>query len=80
MRIVQDQYLQHFDRCLLKLGNGDLPIAELPDSVHIPPDIPYEIQDDSGIGIMEALMHFVEKIFPNINANYHGPEQKWNFD
>ena len=38
MRICQDLSLQHFDRCFLMLGNGDLPIAELPDSIHIPPE------------------------------------------
>ena len=37
MRIGQDESLQHFDRCLLKLGIGDHPIEELPDSIHIPP-------------------------------------------
>ena len=62
MRIGQDQALQLFDRCLLKLGNGDLPIAELPDSIHIQPENPYEIQDDSGIGIRESLRHFMDKI------------------
>ena len=76
MRIGQDQSLQHFDRCLLKLGNGDLPIAEQPDSIHIPPGNLYEIQDDSGIAIKESIRHFVEKIFPNINANFHASEKQ----
>ena len=68
--------MQHFDSSLLKLGNGDLPIAELPVSIHIPPENPYGTQDDSGIAIMESLRHFVEKIFPDINANFHAPEQQ----
>ena len=63
IRIGQDQSLQHFDRCLLKLGNGDLQIAELPDSIHIPLEKLHEIQDDSGIAIWESIRHFVEKIF-----------------
>ena len=69
MRIGLDQSLQHFDRCLLKLGNGDLQIAELPDSIHISPEYMYEIQDDSSIAIRESLRHFVEKIFPDIIGN-----------
>ena len=77
MRIGQDQSLQHYDSCLLKLGNEDLPIAELPDSIHIPPENPYGKQDDSGIAIRESLSHFVEKIFPDINANFHASEQQW---
>ena len=76
MIIVQDQFLLHFDRCLLKLGNGDLPIVELCDSIHIPPENIYEKQDDSGNAIKESLRHFVEKIFPDINANFHTPEQQ----
>ena len=43
MTIGQDQFLQHANRCIHKLGNGDLPMAELSDSIHIPPEIPYEI-------------------------------------
>ena len=77
MTIGQDQFLKHFDRCLLKLGNGAQPIAELRDSIHIPPENPCEIQDDSGIAIRESLRHFVEKIFPDINANLSAPEQQW---
>ena len=76
MRIGQDQSLQHFHRCLLIFGNGDLPIAELPDIIHIPPENPYKIQYDSGVSIRESLRHFVEKIFPNIDANFHAPEQQ----
>ena len=77
MRIGQDQTLQHLDGGLLKLGNGDLPIAELPDSIHIPPENICEIQDDSGIAIRESLRHFMEKIFSDISANFHAPEQQW---
>ena len=76
MTIGQDQFLLHFDRCILKLGSGDQPIAELPDSINIPPENPYKIQDDSGIAIRESLRHYVEKIFPDINANFHAPEQQ----
>ena len=75
MAIALDKSLQHFDRCLLILGNGDLPIAELPDSIHIPPENLFEIQDDSGIAIRQSPTHFVEKIFSDINANFHAPEQ-----
>ena len=57
MTIGQDQYQQHFDRCLLKLGNGYLQIAELPDSIHSSLEYPYEMQDDSGITIRESLRH-----------------------
>ena len=74
MRIDQDKSLQHFDRCLLKFGNGDLQIAELPDSIHISLEYPYKIQDDSGIAIRECLRHYVEKIFPDINGIIHAPE------
>ena len=35
MTIGQEKSLQHFDRYLLKLRNGDLPIAALPRSIHI---------------------------------------------
>ena len=52
-----DQFLQHFDRCLLKFGNGDLPISELHDSIHIPPEYLCEIQDYSGIGIRVSLRY-----------------------
>ena len=76
IRIGQDQSLQHFDGCLLKFGNGDIPLAELSDSIHIPQEISYEIKDDSGIGIRESLRHSVEKIFTEINANIHAPEQQ----
>ena len=76
MRIGQDQSQQHFDMCLLTLGNGDLPIAELPDNIHISPEYLYKIQDDSSIAIRESLRYFVEKIFPDINANLHAPEQQ----
>ena len=79
MRIDQELSLQHFDRCLHKFGNGDLQIADPPDSIHISPENLYEIQDDSGIAIMESFMHFMEKIFPDINENFHAPEQLWIF-
>ena len=69
--------MQNIDRCLLKLGYGDLPIAELPDSIHIPPENLSKIQDDSVISIREYLRHFVDKIYPDINANFHAPEQQW---
>ena len=71
MRVGQDQSLQHFDRCHLKLGNGDLPIAELPDSIHIQPENLYKIRDDNGIAIRESPRHFADKIFTDINANFH---------
>ena len=51
-------------------------MAEMPDSIDIPPENLYEIQDDSGIAIMKCLRLFVEKIFPDINANFHAPEQQ----
>ena len=79
MIIGQEQYLQHFDRCLHILEDGDLPIAELPDSIHIPPENLYKMQDDSGIAINESLRHFVGKVFPNINANFHFPERQLIF-
>ena len=79
MRIGQNQSLLHFDRCLLTLVNGDLQIAELHDSIHISPEYPYKIQDDSGIAIRESCRHIVEKIFPDINGNFHAPEQQWIF-
>ena len=79
MRIGQDQSQQHFDRCLLNLGNGDLQIAELPDSIHISPEQLYEIQDNSGIAIWKSVRHFVENIFPDINGNFHVPLQQWIF-
>ena len=63
MRIWQDQFLQHIDRCLLKLRNGDLPKAELSDSIGIPPENLNEIQNDSGIAIREFLRHCVKKYF-----------------
>ena len=59
---------------------GDLPIAELRDSIHIPPENPYEIKDDSGIAIRESLRHYVEKVFPDINANFHAPEPRGIFE
>ena len=71
--------MQHFDRCLLSLGNGDLQVAVLPDSIHISPEYLYEIQDDFGIAIMESIKHFAEKTFPDINGNFHAPEQQWIF-
>ena len=51
-------------------------MEELRDSIHIPPENICEIQDDSGIAIRESLRLFVEKISPNINANFHPPEQQ----
>ena len=63
--------MQHIDWCLLILGNGDLSMAELPDSIHIPPENQCEILDYSGIAIRESLRHFVEKIFSDINANVY---------
>ena len=76
MRIGHKQSLQHFDRCLFKLGNGYLPVAELPDSIHIPPENQYEIQDDFGIIIRESLRHIMKKIFPDVDANFHAPQQQ----
>ena len=64
------------DRSPLKLGNGDIQITELPDSIHISQEYPCKIQDDSGIAIRESIIgHFVEKIFPDNNGNFHAPEQ-----
>ena len=77
MRISQDQSLRQFDSCLLILGNGDLPIAEVTDGIHIPTENLCEIQDDSGIAIRESIRHFVGKIFPYINANFRASEQQW---
>ena len=79
MRIGQDQSLKLFDRCLLKLGNGDLPVVELSDSIHISSEYLYKIQDDSSIAIREFLRHIVEKIFLDIDGNVHAPEQQWIF-
>ena len=76
MRIGQDQFLQHFERCLLKLGNRELKIVELPDSIHISPEYAYKIQDDSSIAIRESLKNFVEKIIPDINGNFYASEQQ----
>ena len=72
--------MQHFDRCLLKLGRGDLPIAELPDSIRIPPENLCKLHDDSGIAIRESLRRFMEKIFPDINANVHAPSNSGSLD
>ena len=77
MRIDQDKSLQHIDRWLLKLGYGDIPIAVLPDSIRIPPENPYEIQEDSDIASRESLRQSMENVFPDINANVHTPEQQW---
>ena len=79
MRIGKDHSLQHIDWSLLKFGNGDLQIAELPDSIHISQEYLYEIQDDSGIAIRKSIRRFVEKIFPDINGNLLDPEQKFIF-
>ena len=49
-------------------------MAELHDSIHILPENQYKIRDDSSIAIRESLRHFLEKIFPDINANFHAPE------
>ena len=69
--------MQHFDRCLLILGSLDLPMAELPDSILIPPESSYEIQYDSGIAIMESIRHFVEEILPDITAKFNATEDPW---
>ena len=69
--------MQHFDRCLLKLGNGDLPILELSERIHTAPEVLHEIQDDSGI--RESRRHFEEKIFPDINASFHAPQRQLIF-
>ena len=55
-------------------------MAKLLDSIHIPPENIYEIQNDSNIAIRESHRHSVEKIFPYINANFHAPEQQWMFE
>ena len=68
MIIGQDQSRQHFDRCLPKFGNGDLTIAEMPDSIHILPENLYIVQDDFIIVIRESIRHFMNKKFPDINA------------
>ena len=49
MRISHDQFLQHFDRLLLKLGNGDLPIAKLTESIHIPTEITKKYKMNLGL-------------------------------
>ena len=79
MSIGQDQSRQHSDRCLLKFGNGDLQIAELPDSIHNSPEYTYNIQDDSGIAIRESIRHSVKKKFSDTIRNIHAPEQQWIF-
>ena len=77
MRISQDKSLLHFRRCLFKLGNGDLQIAEPPDSIQIPPEYLFEKQDDSGIGIRESLRHIMEMISSEINVSFHAADQQW---
>lgn len=62
----QDPSLHHFDTWLLKLGNGDLLIAEQSDSIHIPPEYLFEIQDESVTAIKEFLRQFVKKVFPTL--------------
>ena len=79
MRLGLDQSHQHFDRCKLKLENGDLQRAVLPERIHISPEYLYEIQDDSGIAIRQSIWYIVEMIFPDINGNFHAPEQQWIF-
>ena len=51
-------------------------MAELRDSIHIPPENQCEILNDSGIAIRESLRYFVEKIFTDNNAYFHAPEQR----
>ena len=73
MRTGQDPSLHHFDRWLLKLGNGNLLTAEQPDNIRIPPEYLFEIQDESGIALKESLKQFVEKVFSNIKAKFKAP-------
>ena len=54
-------------------------MAELRDCIDIPPEILCEIQDNSGNAIMKSLRHFVEEIFPDIDADVNVPEQQWIF-
>ena len=76
MTIGLKQFSQYFDRCLHKFGNEDLSMAELRDSIYIPPENLYEIQENSDITIKESLRHFVKIIFPDINAKFHAPLQQ----
>ena len=52
-------------------------MAELPDSIHIPPQNIYEIQYYSDNAIRKSLRHFVKKTFRDINAHIHAPKQQW---
>ena len=49
-----------------QIENGDLPIAEQPDSIHITPENLYEMQDDSGIAIRKSPRQYVDKLFRDI--------------
>ena len=51
-------------------------MPELSGSIFIVSENLYEIQDDSGVAIRESLRQFVEKVFPDINANFHTPDQQ----
>ena len=63
IRVGQDNNLQHLYRQLLDLGNGELPIVELPDKIQIPAEFPFEIDDAPRQQVKLSLKQFVQAVF-----------------
>ena len=76
LRIYHEQWLLHIVRHFHKVGNRCLPIAELPNSIKIPPENLCDIHDDFDIAIMMSHRHIMKKTFTDINATFHAPEHK----
>ena len=66
--------MQHFERSFLKSGKEDIQAAELPESIHIQPESPYEIQYHSALLSWNPLGTFLITYFLTLMQT-----SMWNF-
>ena len=79
MCVGADPSLKPFDDWLLKMGNGELQVKELPDKIEIPiiNKMLFNIDDSTEESKNTSLMKFVHLIFPNMNAILNGQLPNW---
>ena len=77
MRVGADPSIKSYDDWLLKMGNRELPVKELPEKIEIPNSILFSIDDSTEQLKNTSLMQFMHIIFPEMNAILNGQLHNW---
>ncbi len=79
MRVGQNPELKHFDDWQLQLGNGQIDIEEEPDSIRIPEELCFEIDDEdaSPAKTVVSQQQFIDLVFPDMCTLCLQDKQHW---